>query len=1186
MKFNSKFVTFILSLMKKHVLFFLSLCFVMLTCQKDEDPYIKIIQNDITINDGGGAQTISFETNVNWVAKTSANWCTVSPASGDASMKNTTVTLTANDTYDTRSCTVTIMAGSMSETITINQASNLGLLVTKDRYELSNDGGAIGVEVKANIDFKVEILDDWITQIDTRGLSTTNLKFEVAKNVSYDNREGRIVIKQQGGGLSSTIKVYQSQQDAIILSNKSLDISNKQQTLEVELKTNVDFEVIIPNEAKGWVSHASTRALRSETVLLDIAANKAYDNRSTEVYVKNRTTSLQDTLTINQEANMGLIVTQDKYELSNEASTIEVEVKANVEYDVEVSDNWITRIETRGLTSTILNFGIAKNSSYDNREGTITISHKNGDLSSVIKVYQSQQDAIILSNKTYEISSEHHSLEVELRTNVDVEVIIPEGARSWVSYISTRALRTETLLLDVAKNEDKNNTRTTQVYVRNKVTTLQDTLTIIQEEAPDLPTLTTLEAYDVLMSSAKIGGVILSDGGAPIVEKGVCWGRDKNPMVEDSKVESEVEGDEFEVEITRLDAETEYYARAYATNRAGTAYGDEVMFRTTSIVATPVVRPSGGIYTTAQNVTITSATEGAEIRYTLDGSDPVETSELYSGAIAVDGEVTVKAKAFKTNWVASPMVKETYTIALGAQLIEGVGNSVQHIDVAGDFILSFENLDNKDVFFVFSNENERSEVDMPRLQSSVQTVSSTVKSSSGAPDAAPFHVSGIPSVTEFNNNPVVKPEDGMSKAQYQQYLASRPEKLSVGSKDYLNDDSGNAELSTVRKVISAHGKNLYIWVADNCWYDGGIKSYNVTQEMVDALAYKFLSQGYDNDIYEWVTNIAGEPWGPTGSSWYIPETDDIHIWLMDIYNDNKTTGTVTLGYFYARDNYLKSVLSDSNEKLLFTIDAVLFAKPDYNGAWDVSHYWPNKLISTLAHEFTHMIYFYQKTILSNQYANTAINEMCAQCVEDLVANKIHSDGPRGVPYQTPSAGYRGNYSGRLPLYNTHNEYNLLVWYLHPSHTLLNYSKTYALGAYLMRNYGGAKLIRELVQNRYTGTASIVDAVNSNGGAVSSYGEILQKFGAANLLSDRTDMTTGYRYNSSGWSKSTVNGITYDLGAINLYNYTPTPNIYYQLPTTQEAGSNVFYRAGGNLSGKNEWYFKGLSEDTKVTVVVK
>ena len=77
---------------------------------------------------------------------------------------------------------------------------------------------------------------------------------------------------------------------------------------EVELKKQCDFEVIIPNEAKGWVSHAFYKALRSETVLLDIAATKRIDNRSTRCNERIET-SLKY-IDINQEPNMGLIVTQ------------------------------------------------------------------------------------------------------------------------------------------------------------------------------------------------------------------------------------------------------------------------------------------------------------------------------------------------------------------------------------------------------------------------------------------------------------------------------------------------------------------------------------------------------------------------------------------------------------------------------------------------------------------------------------------------------------------------------------------------------------------------------------------------------------------------------------------------------------------------------------------------------------
>ena len=1169
--------------MRLYVLSLLSLCLLILSCETEIVPSITTNQSEINVSDAGGSQTISFDSNVSWTARSSASWCTFSsPASGDASTKSVTVVLSANDTYSARSCNVTIMAGDVSKTFTINQNSNLGLLVTQDKYDLSNEATTIEVEVMANVEFDVTISGDWITRDNTRGLSSSKLHFNIAKNDTYGKRDGSITIKQKNGPLTSTIKVFQSQEDAIILSNKREDLSNEGQTLSVELKTNVDFEVIIPQAAKSWVSYTGTRALRTETLTLNIAANESYDARSTEIYVKNRATSLQDTLTINQSARLGLFVSKDKFELTNNATTIDVDVEANFEFEVTMSEAWITRITTRGLASTKLSFHIAKNRTYDNRSGYITIKQKNGALSKTINVFQSQEDAIILSNKTQSLSSDSKTLEVELKTNVDFEVIIPQAAKSWVSYTTTRALRTETLQLNITENKS-NEARTTEIYVKNRANSLQDTLTIIQEKAPDLPTLTTLEAFDISKNSAKSGGHFINDGGAPILAKGVCWNTTENPTIENSKTLNGLGDGDFVANISNLDAATKYYVRAYATNKTGTSYGSQVSFTTTSTVATPFITPEGGIYTTPQNVAITCATVGAQIRYTLDGSEPIETSALYSGEIPVTEGMTIKARAFKTNWIESSVATETYVIELGVPLILGTSNTIQHIDASQDFTFRLNDLDNKNVFFVFSNKNSSSTTTLPQLQSNVQTMRTAERSSIlSEPD---FIVSGKPSITDFNNDPFKYPKDGMDKPQYQRYSASQPERYIAGSSEVLYDDNKIPQLSTVRKVISAHGKNLYVWVADNCWGPQSTKSYHVTQQMVDALALKFLNTGTDNDIYEWVTNICGEPWGNTGTSYYIPETDDIHIWLTDIDNDNKTTGPVTLGYYFSRDNFRRSSYQGSNEKLMFTIDAVLFGITT-NGTWDVSHKWPMLTISTLAHEFTHMIYFYQNNVLNGLSGNTAINEMSAQCVEDLVSDKILANGPRGVSYTTSNAGNSGNTTGRLPLFNSHNDYNLLDWSQSSSDVLVNYSKTYAFGAYLMRNYGGANFIKELIQNNSTGVNSIVAAVNSNGGGGLSYGDILQRFGAANLLSDKTTMSAGYRLNTGAWSTSTINGITYNLGSINLFNYSPNPYIYNQLPASQKPGSNIYYRAGSNLSGTKEWHFEGMSTDTKLTVVIK
>lgn len=79
-------------------------------------------------------------------------------------------------------------------------------------------------------------------------------------------------------------------------------------------------------------------------------------------------------------------------------------------------------------------------------------------------------------------------------------------------------------------------------------------------------------------------------------------------------------------------------------------------------VVMPVVTPVSGTYGTAQNVSIATTTPGATIRYTTDGTDPVSTSTLYTGLFSVGGPLTVRARAYKTNWTTSDGGYATYAI--------------------------------------------------------------------------------------------------------------------------------------------------------------------------------------------------------------------------------------------------------------------------------------------------------------------------------------------------------------------------------------------------------------------------------------------------------------------------------------------------------------------------------------------
>lgn len=95
----------------------------------------------------------------------------------------------------------------------------------------------------------------------------------------------------------------------------------------------------------------------------------------------------------------------------------------------------------------------------------------------------------------------------------------------------------------------------------------------------------------------------------------------------------------------------------------------------TLIVATPTFSPAAGTYSSAQTVTISSATSGATIYYTTDGTDPTTASTQYTSAIAVSSTQTVKAIAVKSGYVDSAIGSAAYTINLTYTVTSSAGSN-------------------------------------------------------------------------------------------------------------------------------------------------------------------------------------------------------------------------------------------------------------------------------------------------------------------------------------------------------------------------------------------------------------------------------------------------------------------------------------------------------------------------------
>ena len=158
-------------------------------------------------------------------------------------------------------------------------------------------------------------------------------------------------------------------------------------------------------------------------------------------------------------------------------------------------------------------------------------------------------------------------------------------------------------------------------------------------------------------------------------------------------------------------------------------------------------------------------------------------------------------------------------------------------------------------------------------------------------------------VTEFNNNPPLSSRSasrsGRLQAQSQGGVAEG-DRFTFIDRD---DDDNRVEIpATARKVVTDGTRTAAVWVGDRDWWTRcGTAEKCVTQEMVDAVAERFLRAGAGNDIYDWVTGVFGAPWGPHPYSDMIPPeaAGEIHILFFDIDDDGiPRPGQVrTVGFF-------------------------------------------------------------------------------------------------------------------------------------------------------------------------------------------------------------------------------------------------------------------------------------------------
>ncbi|MBU6437740.1 MAG: hypothetical protein KGQ77_09455, partial [Betaproteobacteria bacterium] len=378
----------------------------------------------------------------------------------------------------------------------------------------------------------------------------------------------------------------------------------------------------------------------------------------------------------------------------------------------------------------------------------------------------------------------------------------------------------------------------------------------------------------------------------------------------------------------------------------------------------------------------------------------------------------------------------------------------------------------------------------------------------------------------------------------------------VGSSRVWNDTFASPAVAyntTVDSVCSVPGgRNVVFWLDPNAVSAGNVKAGDMAALNT---AYCGTGGGYGR-----LAALLGDAWGPVPAAYASQLIQDgAALQDINVVVLNVPSSTGWAGYFDSGNNLLKTVAGNasSNEALVFFINA---------GQIKLDRQF---VASTLIHESTHMINFYQRTLTRNTNHDTWLEETSAMMSEDIVSPAV-------------LGGYNKIGSYRLPSYlQTGGAVSYITW---PQLSGPNYALGGAFGAFLNRRYGLA-LYKQLVTNCNDGTGTgqvssyaCLDALIKSGGGV-SFADEFAHFGATVFAKLAPGSISGGRY---GYPARSDSG--YTLGAIDVSALTTA----VPAPTALNSGYTATthtYQVDTVPAGKTTYVRNGVSVPANTTLLV-
>lgn len=401
----------------------------------------ELIIEDMTFTSSQSSKTVSFrhEDLSNYECKSSEEWCV---AAFDVAGSKLTVSVKANETYDSRTATITL-ADKVNNTLrafTVTQAQTNSIIFDQSSFDVPMEGGNVEVKLKSNVKYEVVIPSDcdWLSiapeAAKSRALEESTFTLVAKENTSYKERTAIITVTSKDTGISSKITVRQPFNPVFKADNNVFEVAMEGGIVTINMESNVTYDVVIPDDCK-WVTRAkasNTKATTTSAVTLSVAENKSYKERNVVITIGNEEAQKAGAIKepikiyINQSFTTTLKVEKPEIEVPMEGNTVSVNFESNVPYEVNIPCDWIKQVsgsKTRAAKTSVVSFRVDANTSGQDRSATVKIKNTHGDEEVSVTITQKFSVVFSVDESPLVIDELGGTRSISVAANVDIEVL-------------------------------------------------------------------------------------------------------------------------------------------------------------------------------------------------------------------------------------------------------------------------------------------------------------------------------------------------------------------------------------------------------------------------------------------------------------------------------------------------------------------------------------------------------------------------------------------------------------------------------------------------------------------------------------------------------------------------------------------------------------------------------------------